>query len=105
MTYLEPDRKGRIAVEDVETLAAAFRTASDYDHKRADAGLEEELQALHDGAELDGWLNAVSDAAVIEVSDGGWRFAHDKLREGLLAAGDRFRKLVSLAGRSAWLAV
>jgi tetratricopeptide (TPR) repeat protein len=35
---------------------------------------------------LDGWLQACTDAAILEVSESEWRFAHDKLREGLLAA-------------------
>ncbi len=34
---------------------------------------------------LDQWLNECSDAAIIEVADGMWRFSHDKLREGLLS--------------------
>ena len=35
------------------------------------------------------WLSACIDAAVIEFRDGQWRFAHDKLRHGLLASLDR----------------
>lgn len=34
---------------------------------------------------LDSWLTVCSNAAVLDVVDGGWRFAHDKLRETLLA--------------------
>jgi eukaryotic-like serine/threonine-protein kinase len=34
---------------------------------------------------LDEWLVACANAAVLEVVDGQWRFAHDKIREGLLA--------------------
>lgn len=34
---------------------------------------------------LDNWLNDCADVAVLDVQDGRWRFAHDKLREGLLA--------------------
>jgi tetratricopeptide (TPR) repeat protein len=34
---------------------------------------------------LETWLEVCSNAAVLEVQDGEWRFAHDKLREGLLA--------------------
>jgi hypothetical protein len=33
---------------------------------------------------IDAWLQACADAAVLEVSDQAWRFAHDKLRETLL---------------------
>jgi tetratricopeptide (TPR) repeat protein len=33
---------------------------------------------------LDEWLTICSDAAVLEVQDDAWRFAHDKLRDGIL---------------------
>ena len=36
--------------------------------------------------DLDAWLVVCADAAVLEVYPGGWRFSHDKLREGLLEA-------------------
>jgi serine/threonine protein kinase len=35
--------------------------------------------------QLDDWLQACTDAAILEVSESEWRFAHDKLREGLLS--------------------
>ena len=35
--------------------------------------------------DFDSWLTICSDAAVLEVADGEWRFAHDKLRDGVLA--------------------
>ncbi|NDJ62020.1 MAG: AAA family ATPase [Chloroflexi bacterium] len=34
---------------------------------------------------LEDWLTACSDAAVLEVFDGRWRFSHEKLREALIA--------------------
>lgn len=34
------------------------------------------------------WLHATADASVIEIADEQWRFAHDKLREGVLHAID-----------------
>jgi serine/threonine protein kinase/tetratricopeptide (TPR) repeat protein len=34
---------------------------------------------------IETWLNECASAAVLDVSEGQWRFAHDKLREGLLA--------------------
>src|SRR5262249_49373853 len=34
---------------------------------------------------LDLWLSACSEAAILEAQGERWRFAHDKLREGLLA--------------------
>jgi serine/threonine protein kinase/tetratricopeptide (TPR) repeat protein len=36
--------------------------------------------------DLDEWLTAWVNAAVIDLADGSWRFAHDKLRESLLGA-------------------
>ena len=36
-------------------------------------------------AELDRWLAAGADAAVFDVQNEHWQFAHDKLREGVLA--------------------
>ncbi|HVO43815.1 MAG TPA: tetratricopeptide repeat protein, partial [Aggregatilineales bacterium] len=44
------------------------------------------LRAADSGRNLDQWLAACTDAAVLEVHDERWRFAHDKLREGVLAA-------------------
>lgn len=35
---------------------------------------------------LESWLTACTTASVLEVQDNRWRFAHDKLREGVLAA-------------------
>jgi len=37
---------------------------------------------------LETWLNTCASAAVLDVQDGQWRFAHDKLREALLATLD-----------------
>ncbi|MBX3085292.1 MAG: tetratricopeptide repeat protein [Anaerolineae bacterium] len=36
------------------------------------------------GTSLDEWLTTCANVAVLEVQDGQWRFAHDKLREALL---------------------
>jgi serine/threonine protein kinase/tetratricopeptide (TPR) repeat protein len=36
-------------------------------------------------AHLQAWLRSCADAAVLEVHDGAWRFAHDKLRERVLS--------------------
>jgi serine/threonine protein kinase/tetratricopeptide (TPR) repeat protein len=46
------------------------------------------LHALEPETDLDEWLAACTDAAVLDAHDGQIRFAHDKLREGLLAAID-----------------
>jgi hypothetical protein len=45
---------------------------------------EELLRAADPSMELDCWLRECADAAVLEVAGSRWRFAHDKLREGLL---------------------
>lgn len=50
------------------------------------------LQALEPATNVQGWLTMCANVAVLEVQDEGWRFAHDKLREGVLAglpAGQR----------------
>jgi tRNA A-37 threonylcarbamoyl transferase component Bud32/tetratricopeptide (TPR) repeat protein len=36
------------------------------------------------GWHVDEWLSLADDAAVLEVNDGKWQFAHDKLRDGVL---------------------
>jgi tetratricopeptide (TPR) repeat protein len=50
------------------------------------------LKQIAPDTNIDAWLVTVSDAAVIDVEDGTWRFSHDKLREGVLkqlSADDR----------------
>ena len=42
------------------------------------------LTYLAGGVDLSEWLNQCATVAVLEVYDGQWRFAHDKLREGTL---------------------
>ncbi|MGF1503938.1 MAG: serine/threonine-protein kinase PknK, partial [Anaerolineae bacterium] len=46
------------------------------------------LEHLSGDVDLETWLSACSSAAVIEIFDEQWRFAHDKLRDGLLQALD-----------------
>ncbi|MCY0999922.1 AAA family ATPase [Myxococcus sp. MISCRS1] len=44
------------------------------------------------GVDVERWLSYCAGAAVLDVADGHWRFAHDKLREGVLeelAAAER----------------
>lgn len=51
-------------------------------------GRQLDLNLLHDlagGLDVEAWLITCSDAAVLDVQDGHWRFAHDKLREAALA--------------------
>jgi eukaryotic-like serine/threonine-protein kinase len=41
---------------------------------------------LDPGIGIEAWLEACASVAVLEASEAKWRFSHDKLREGLLAA-------------------
>ena len=41
------------------------------------------VRGMAPDTDLDGWLAACAHAAVLEVSGERWRFAHDKLREGI----------------------
>ncbi|MCP3105019.1 AAA family ATPase [Myxococcus sp. K15C18031901] len=50
------------------------------------------LRAAAPGVDVERWLSDCAAAAVLDVADGHWRFAHDKLREGVLeelAAAER----------------
>ncbi|GIK66101.1 MAG: hypothetical protein BroJett018_38950 [Chloroflexota bacterium] len=53
------------------------------------------LQAVDGAADVEAWLTTCANAAVLEVNDGVWRFAHDKLREHILKSlpGDRLANL------------
>ncbi|RKG84952.1 serine/threonine-protein kinase [Corallococcus terminator] len=42
------------------------------------------LQCAAPGVDVEAWLTDCAAAAVLDVADGRWRFAHDKLRERLL---------------------
>ncbi|MBI5667967.1 MAG: tetratricopeptide repeat protein [Chloroflexi bacterium] len=42
------------------------------------------LEQVRDGRHLESWLITCNNCAVLEVQDGHWRFAHDKLRMGAL---------------------
>jgi predicted ATPase/tRNA A-37 threonylcarbamoyl transferase component Bud32 len=44
------------------------------------------IEALDEQIAVVDWLTACSNAAVLDVDDNQWRFAHDKLREGVLAS-------------------
>ncbi len=55
------------------------------------SGRELDLKILHvlePDMDMDFWLTLCSDSAVLDVHDDRWRFAHDKLREGLLNSLD-----------------
>ncbi|MBC7812051.1 MAG: tetratricopeptide repeat protein, partial [Burkholderiales bacterium] len=53
------------------------------------AGRQLDLNVLRELAprvNLDAWLHACANVAVLDVQDGHWRFAHDKLREAVINA-------------------
>ena len=61
-------------------------------HLAAVAGREVDLRlisALDGQIKLSEWLAVCANAAVLEFRDGRWRFAHDRLRDGLLDTLDR----------------
>lgn len=64
------------------------------------AGRQLELDLLRStdaNVDIDQWLSLCSDAAVLDVLNERWRFAHDKLREGLLASlGEDERRTLHL---------
>jgi predicted ATPase len=43
------------------------------------------LQSIAPGSDVQDWLTLCLNAAVLDTQDGQWRFAHDKLREGVLS--------------------
>jgi tetratricopeptide (TPR) repeat protein len=51
---------------------------------------------------LDGWLQLCTDAAILEISDAEWQFAHDKLREQVIAMleSDEKRRLHRLIAQA-----
>jgi predicted ATPase len=44
------------------------------------------LRAMKNDVDLDEWLAVCSNAAVLDLKDEVWRFAHDKLRDGVLTS-------------------
>ncbi len=51
------------------------------------------LRIVAPDIDVDEWLSACLDAAVLEVQEQRWWFAHDKLREGVLASLDAERRI------------
>ncbi len=51
------------------------------------------LRAISGQASLDRWLHLCADAAVLEVQDERWRFAHDKLRDAVLDALEKAERV------------
>ena len=42
------------------------------------------LKALQPGGDIEGWLQRVSETAVLEIRENQWAFSHDKLRQAIL---------------------
>ncbi len=60
------------------------------------------LEAALPGTDLAEWLSVASEGMVLDLDDGRWRFAHDKLREALIAGlnkneGSQLHQRVALA--------
>ena len=53
--------------------------------RQLDMGVIREILSDEDPVRIDHWLTDCADAAVLEVQEGNWRFAHNKLRDGVLA--------------------
>jgi tetratricopeptide (TPR) repeat protein len=62
-------------------LSRVPEDARDWLRMAAILGRELDFRLMEERLE---WLTACQDAAVLEVTDGRWRFAHDKLREQVL---------------------
>ncbi|MGB0387921.1 MAG: tetratricopeptide repeat protein, partial [Ardenticatenaceae bacterium] len=77
MQHLLQRRVQRIGVEDQALLKLAAIAG-----RQLDANL---LQVLAPDTDIAAWLQRTSDAAILAVGDGQWLFAHDKLREAILA--------------------
>ena len=60
---------------DIQTLAAIIG-------REIDMAL---LAEAHDEASIDTWLNNAAEYGVVAIQDNIWRFAHDKLRETIIA--------------------
>lgn len=60
-----------------------------------DLALMQQLARRHLLVSLETWLSACADAMILEVRDNRWRFAHDKIRECLLAdlRDEEYRRL------------
>jgi len=76
ITRVVERRLDRVAVADRPLLqvAAVFGRQIDPDV----------LHVIDPAENLDSWLTRCSDASVFDINEGKWRFAHDKLREGML---------------------
>ncbi|MFW5748120.1 MAG: serine/threonine-protein kinase PknK [Chloroflexota bacterium] len=74
---------------DLNVLTRALDGASpraDGDNNRVPSITAAEIKrvSLPENTDLDDWLTICAGASVLEIQDGTWRFAHDKLREALV---------------------
>ena len=53
--------------------------------RQLDMSVIREVMGKENAPFLDHWLSDCGDAAVLEVQEGNWRFAHNKLRDGVLS--------------------
>jgi serine/threonine protein kinase/tetratricopeptide (TPR) repeat protein len=78
-------RLGRVPQWGQRALKLAAIAGRLVDIKLLQSALDAQPSTKEDNFELDIWLTSCANAAVLEVLDNQWRFAHDKLREMLLA--------------------
>ncbi len=62
----------------------------------------EVLRAADETADVERWLTTCANAAILDVHENRWRFAHDKLREGVLAelSAEQWQTLHRRAGEA-----
>jgi tetratricopeptide (TPR) repeat protein len=70
------------AARDFLKAAAVIGRQIDFQLLRKFSHFQDDRQAF---ADLENWLTICANAAVLDWQDGHWRFAHDKLREALIA--------------------
>lgn len=80
-------RLARVQPADQPLLEAAAVAGRALDLPVLIAFVAANLAPAHPAAELvENWLTHCANAAALQAQDGRWQFAHDKLREGVLAA-------------------
>lgn len=69
----------------VPPLAQPLLQAAAVIGRQLDLDVIREVLGQENKAHIDRWLNDCADAVVLEVQEGRWRFAHNKLRDGVLS--------------------
>jgi tetratricopeptide (TPR) repeat protein len=89
----------RRRLDRVPAWAAPLLRAAAVIGRKIDVAL---LRHIDPEMDLDRWLAACVEVAVLDVHDGAWRFSHDKLREGVLArlAGEENLRLHRAAAQA-----